>query len=312
MVFDIRTTFDVGDEMTMTQASTRPKISVIIPSLNQGKYLEECIKSILIQNYPNLELFIIDGQSTDQTISIIKQYEHEIDYWVSEADQGQSDAINKGLAIANGELLAWLNADDFYLPKALDKVVDVYCSDTNSPFYFGNGLRVDKNGNVIKEFFPPDSLKFNRDALLLGLNYILQPSTFINHQYLQEVGFLDVSLHYGMDSDLWMRLSQVGIPKSVPAILSASREYETTKTSMGSFERVEELRKISMRHSDLEITPGIICYFLDTLHSYLQQGYLQQDDHTFSKSYISEVSRFWQKTSELFKNFGANSDGFPK
>ena len=291
----------------MSQDKQLPRISVITPSLNQGCYLRQCIESVLSQGYPDLEFLVIDGGSTDESLSVIREYESKINYWVSEPDGGQSDAINKGFRRASGELVTWLNADDYYLAGAFDQVVDAYQADRSAPFYFGDGIRVNEAGSVISKFFPSSRLVFDRQALVMGLNYILQPSSFINRRALEQVGYLDTGLHYGMDSDLWMRLSVVGTPRAVSAVLSATREYATTKTASGSFARVEELRQISMKHSGLPITPGVVCYLLDTLHRFAQQH-----ECIFPKSYLADLLRFWQKTAELLERFNAGPDGFPR
>jgi glycosyltransferase involved in cell wall biosynthesis len=290
----------------MRNLNSIPKISVIIPSLNQEKYLRQAIESVISQNYPNLELFIFDGQSQDQSVEVIKEYENYIHTWKSEPDNGQSDAINKGFKQATGNLVAWLNADDYYLPNTFSELALSYSANPQAPFHFGNGLRVDKNGKTISKFCPTDALLFDRQALVIGLNYILQPSTFINRTALETVGYLDPNLHYGMDSDLWIRLSSVGKPVAINKTLSASREYETTKTSTGSFERVEELRRIGMKYSGLSITPGAICYFLDTLYRYTQEN-----SDIYPSSYSRAIVSFWQQTSALFPAFEARPDGFP-
>lgn len=291
----------------MMQNKYFPKISVIVPSLNQGCYLRQCIDSILSQEYQNIELLIIDGESIDESVSIIKEFERNVSYWVSEPDNGQSDAINKGFKKASGEIVAWLNADDYYLPRAFDRVIESYFEDQCAPFYFGDGLRVDETGKTISKFFPTKKLTFNRKSLIMGLNYILQPSTFINSQSLKQVGYLDVELHYGMDSDLWMRLSGIGTPRAITATLSASREYATTKTASGSFERIEELRQIAEKHSGLKITPGVLCYFLDTFYRFAKQN-----DDIFPSPYLKDISRFWQKTADLFGHFNTDPNGFPR
>ena len=287
------------------KAKALPKISVITPSLNQGRYLRQCLESVVSQGYKNLELLVIDGGSTDESLAVIRKYESAIEHWVSEPDQGQSDAINKGFAKATGEIVTWLNADDYYLPGALERVAEAYAADPAAPFYFGDGLRVDEAGVATSNFFPPDTLRFDRRALVMGLNYILQPSTFINRRFLEQVGHLDAGLHYGMDSDLWMRLSEVGEPRAIPAVLSATREYGTTKTAKGSFGRVEELRQIAMKHSGLPMTPGVLCYLLDTLHRFAQQ---EQD--VFPASYVEDVSYFWNQTQQLLEPYKAAPDGF--
>ena len=283
-----------------------PTISVVTPSYNQGRFLEQCICSILDQNYPALEYIIIDGGSADNSLEIIKKYQANITYWVSEPDQGQSDALNKGFQRATGELVAWLNSDDFYLPQAFYHIAKVYQGQRNAPFFFGNGLRVNAQGNPKQPFFPKGSLYFNRDALRFGLNYILQPATFINRQSLNTVGGVSNNLTYGLDTDLWLRLSALGAPVPVQAKLAASREYEATKSESGSFARVEELRQIAAAHTDLQITPGVICYFLDTLYRLAQEH-----DDFFSAQYQREILRFWGKTGLIMDQFGAAPDGFP-
>ncbi|MGB3309791.1 MAG: glycosyltransferase family 2 protein [Nodosilinea sp.] len=291
----------------MSQTIPEPRISIIVPSLNQGEYIRQCIESILSQQYPGLELIIIDGKSSDQSVEIIREYDDHISAWVSEHDTGQSDAINKGFKQATGDIVAWLNADDFYLPKSFQHVKDAYQANPSSPLYFGDGFRVGKDGETISKFFPTEKVLFDRQALVMGLNYILQPSTFINRKALIKVGYLDVNLHYGMDSDLWMRLSSIGSPQAIQLPLAASREYETTKTATGSFARVEELRSISMKYSGLPITPGVICYFLDTLYRVVQEN-----DTIYPEGYSEDVTLFWKKTSSLLSLFDARPDGFPQ
>jgi glycosyltransferase involved in cell wall biosynthesis len=287
--------------------SRLPKISVITPSLNQGRFLRQCLESVLSQGYPNLELLVIDAGSTDESLALIRERETAISYWVSEPDRGQSDAINKGFARATGELVTWLNADDYYLPGSLERVAEAHGADPAAPFYFGDGLRVDESGATISNFFPPGTLRFDRQALVMGLNYILQPSTFINRRFLEQVGYLDVGLRYGMDSDIWMRLSSVGAPRAIPAVLSATREYATTKTASGSFGRVEELRQISMKHSGLPITPGVLCYFFHTLYRFAHE-----EQGVFPAPYPDDVVRLWTQTQKLLEHYDARPDGFPR
>ncbi len=280
-------------------------ISIITPSYNQGQFLEDCIHSVINQNYANLEYIIIDGGSTDNSLEIIKKYQTNLTYWVSEPDHGQAEAINKGLRHATGEIVAWLNSDDFYLPHALEHVAQAYQATPTAPFYFGNGLRVDQHGQPKRPHFPKTVI-FNQEALLFGLNYILQPATFIRRESLEKVGYLDTNLHYGLDTDLWLRLSTLGEPATIESQLAVSREYSSTKTALGSFNRIEELRQIAENHSGKAITPGIICYFLDTLYQLTQE----QPD-LFPSSYRRDILRFWGDTSLQFEKFGAAPDGFP-
>ncbi len=282
-----------------------PRISVITPSYNQGQFLEECIASVFQQKYPELEFIIIDGGSTDESVRIIKQNEARLACWCSEPDEGQAAAINKGLRMATGELVAWLNADDFYLPGALTNVAQAYRDNPDASFYFGNGLRVDEQGAGLAEFFPRGRISFNLQAFVYGMNTLLQPATFINRASLLEVGDLDPTLHYGLDTDLFIRLAKHASPSPVKALLAASREYSGTKTAMGSFKRVEELRQIAERHGEIAMTPGALCYFLDTLHRLAQER-----EDVFPESYQRAIVNFWSATSALLADYGAGHDGF--
>lgn len=284
----------------------QPKISIVTPSFNQAIYLEECIRSILDQEYADLEYFIIDGGSGDGSVEIIQKYADRLAGWVSERDRGQSDAINKGLKQATGELVTWLNADDFYLPGALQTVAQAYAQNPQAPFYFGDGLRVNELGEKKQAFFPDGELLFDRGALIFGLNYILQPATFIQRAALEKAGYLDMDLHYGMDTDLWIRLSALGEPAPVKALLAASREHESTKTATGSFKRLEELRLLAEKHSGIPVTPGYLCYFLDTL-----ERYTREHEETYPAWYREKLVAFWAETANLLAQYHARPDGFP-
>jgi glycosyltransferase involved in cell wall biosynthesis len=279
---------------------------VVTPSYNQGRFLEECIRSVLFQDYTDLEYIIIDGGSTDDSLDILARYADRIAHWVSEPDGGQSDAINKGFRAATGDLVAWLNADDFYLPGALAAVAEAYRRRPDASFYFGDGLRVDEAGRTLGRFAPEGNDTFDRDALVYGLNYILQPATFINRRYLAGADPLDVDLCYGLDTDLWIRLSAAAPPVPLTACLAASREYQTTKTASGSFARAEELRRIAEKYSGLPLTPGALCYYLDTLHRLA----CQRPD-AYPPAFRTDVEWFWKVVRGFMKHYGARFDGFP-
>jgi hypothetical protein len=284
-----------------------PRISVVTPSYNQACFLEICIASVLSQEYPELEYIVIDGGSTDESVEIIKKYQERIAYWVSEPDNGQSDAINKGFRQATGAVVAWLNSDDFYLPGALTAVAEAYRSAPLASFYFGNGWRVDETGKPKCSYYPDETVRFNRDALIFGINYIMQPATFINRAHLVAANYLDPHLHFGMDTDLWIRLSQLAPPIRISSWLAATREYGTTKTSTGAFQRVEELRQIAEKHSGLPMTPGTLCYFLDTLHQFIEEH-----EDVFPNSYKILIETLWEPTTQLMAQYGARPDsGFP-
>lgn len=290
----------------MNMKKDLPKISVVTPSFNQGQFLEKCIKSVIKQDYPDFEYIIIDGGSTDNSLDVIAEYKQYLAYSVSESDNGQSSAINKGFKKAKGELVVWLNSDDYYLPGAFRKVAEAYGRNPEASFYFGNGLRVDSKGMKKSRFFESETVNFNRDALLYCLNYILQPATFINASYLKKIGFLDEGLDYGMDTDLWLRLSKEKMPAFIPETLAASREYGDTKTSTGSFQRIEELRQIAERHTGQPMTPGILLYFLDTL-----RGFIVREESPFPQRFNLEVDLFSRQVSHIMRDFDINCIGFP-
>jgi glycosyltransferase involved in cell wall biosynthesis/2-polyprenyl-3-methyl-5-hydroxy-6-metoxy-1,4-benzoquinol methylase len=283
-----------------------PTITIITPVFNGADFIEECIESVLQQNYLKAEYGIVDGGSTDGTLEIVRRYESRLAFWTSEPDRGQADALNKGFRRATGAVVGWLNADDFLYPDALAAVADAYLDDPEAPFYFGNGLRVDRDGKKISEFFPDGRVEFRRDALLFGLNYILQPAAFIRRDALEQVGLLDVDLHYGFDTDVWAKLSALGRPRPIRRRIAASREYATTKTATGSFERAEELRRIAERHAFVAATPGSVCYYLDTLHRVAKER-----GDVFPGSFVRPIESFWAETAQLLGRYGARSDGFP-
>lgn len=289
-----------------TRRLRQPRVTVVTPVYNGAEHLEECLDSVLDQGYPNLEYIVVDGGSTDGTLEILRRYEHLLAFWSSERDAGQADALNKGFARATGELVCWLNADDFFLPGALVAAAAIYRSDPQAPFYFGNGYRVDRAGRRVREFFVDGQIHFRSEALVFGLNFILQPATFIRRQALESVGLIDATLHYGFDTDLWIRLSQLGSPRPIHRHLAGSREYETTKTSTGSFTRAEELRRIAERYANVPATPGSICYYLDTLH---RLATARPD--IFPPPYVRDVESFWAATAELLRRFGVRPDGLP-
>lgn len=183
-----------------------PLISIVTPSLNQGIYIEENIKSVLNQDYPDFEHIIIDGGSTDGTIDILEKYNHLI--WISEKDRGQSEAINKGFRRANGEIIGWLNSDDCYEPDAFSTIARELNRAEGKYIVFGDCNLIDKKGERIgcckgKLPHPNDFIKYWEK------NYTIpQPAVFFYKEIIDKVGYLDESLHYVMDYDFWLRISK--------------------------------------------------------------------------------------------------------
>ncbi|MDI6701322.1 MAG: glycosyltransferase family 2 protein [bacterium] len=184
-----------------------PKISIVAPSFNQGRFLEETIQSIINQNYPNLEYFIVDGGSTDNSLEIIKKYENKIDWWISEPDKGQSDAINKGFQKAKGDWLCWVNSDDILLPDALEKVAKVFNKNPDVDIITGNVIYINENDFIVRCVRVPRMRWF---FYRFGVGYFTAPVIFFKRELYEKVGGLDINLHYSMDIDLWHKFRLAG------------------------------------------------------------------------------------------------------
>jgi Glycosyl transferase family 2 len=251
-----------------------PKVSIITPSLNQARFLEQTIQSVLDQRYPNLEYVVIDGGSMDGSIDIIKKHAGSLAYWVSEPDRGQADALNRGMARATGDILAWINSDDFYYPGAIDGAVAAFSANPDLGFVYGRGNRVNDAAAVITEF--SSTRPFDLDALVHGVDYILQPTTFMRRQALHEAGPFDESLHYTFDWDMWMRLGRRFPAAMIDRMIAASREYASTKTASGGFRRTEEIRQLIQRHTGRELSVGYLNYLMSTVLETLPGAELPQ------------------------------------
>ena len=178
----------------MSDASL-PRVSIVTPSFNQAAFLEETIQSVLSQDYPELDYIVIDGGSTDGSVEIIEQYADRLAYWTSEKDSGQADAINKGLARTTGEIVAWLNSDDTYLPGAIHAAVEALQANPECGLVYGDVLAVDGQGQ------PTNLIRYEDWGLdgLLQFKIIGQPAVFMRREALAKAGELDTSFHFLLD-----------------------------------------------------------------------------------------------------------------
>jgi glycosyltransferase involved in cell wall biosynthesis len=206
-----------------------PRISIVTPSYNQGAFLEATITSVLSQDYPDLEYFVIDGNSTDNSVDIIKRYADRLTYWASEPDRGQSHAINKGLARASGDLLAWLNSDDQLEPGALMAVAEEARRCPDVGVFVGEGQMVNRAGHVIY-YKRPGQLTFDEICHWLDGGDFMQPSCFFRRSVWEAAGPLDETIHIALDVDLWLRMARVGKFRAIHRLLSTSLAHANAKT----------------------------------------------------------------------------------
>jgi lipopolysaccharide transport system ATP-binding protein len=244
-----------------TVAPVGPLVTIVTPSYNQGRFIEETILSVLTQDYPNIEYIVIDGGSTDNTLDILKKYEERL-AWISESDRGQSHAINKGFRMAKGEILAWLNSDDTYLPGAIGKVVQHFQANPESMMVYGEGYLIDEQSRVTKRF--PFTEAFNLWKLVYLWDNILQQTAFFRRQVFDHIDLLDENLHYGMDWDLWIRIGKKFRVDYIQEYLGNLREYSEAKTFSGGTPRFNELVSLMRRHGTMRFPPAYFTYGFST------------------------------------------------
>jgi len=249
--------------------TSTPKISIITPSYNQGQYIEETILSVLNQNYPNLEYIIIDGASTDSSVEIIKKYESKLTYWVSEKDNGQSHAINKGFKLATGDIVCWLNSDDLLLPETLNTVAEAF-SLSQSMWLTAGCIEIDENSKETGRYKPelPNNTFEWLNLLIRGYSYsLIQPSTFWYRTAFDKTGLLEEKFHYSFDHEFFFRIQKhFGQPCLLDKPLSAFRLHSESKTSTSSPVFKKENKRIALKHitavSILKQLRLIAIYFL--------------------------------------------------
>lgn len=210
-----------------------PKISIITPSYNQGHLIDHTIRSVLDQNYENLEYIVVDGGSTDNTVDVLKRYSARL-RWISEKDRGQSDAINKGLRMSSGDIIAFLNSDDLYEPGALHTVANFFIQHSEVQWLTGYCRIIDVKGNEIRRSITAYKnflLRHFSHPLLLVTNPISQPATFWRRQVVEEHGEFDINDQFVMDYEYWLRVGAHSPPAILPFYLASFRIHEASKMS---------------------------------------------------------------------------------
>lgn len=257
------------DEKIYDPSILWPKISIVTPSYNQGIFIEETIRSVLLQNYPNLEYIIIDGGSTDKTREVIKHYEPWITYWISEADRGQSHAINKGLEKSAGEIFNWLNSDDSYLPDTFFQVVSTFINDPTAQIVSGYEYHITLDGESV--LHSGTLLKQSIEETIERCE-VAQPSTFFRLSSIKQIGGISEDLHYIMDGEMWVKLlllyGQKGFLKIKKPLVNF-RLHKDSKTVTNAivnnflFERSSILADLQQF---LQVPSPIISYYLSDVY----------------------------------------------
>lgn len=225
--------------------STWPRITIITPSYNQGQFLEATIKSVLDQNYPNLEFIIMDGGSTDNSKAIIEKYQDCLDHWESRKDEGQTHAINKGLARATGDLINWLNSDDLLMPGALELLATAHKARPDAEIFYGDYQAVDGAGSLI---YSRRAAPYHPDALVWGRQLSSQPAVFFTKKLLKRLGPLDESLTFCMDTEFWIRAAQSRTTFiQIKSFLGITRVHGEAKTTRLQQTLKQEHQKILTR-----------------------------------------------------------------
>jgi glycosyltransferase involved in cell wall biosynthesis len=223
-----------------------PRISVVTPSFNQGQFLGQAIESVLGQNYPNLEYLVMDGGSTDASVQVIKKHESRIDYWVSRRDAGQADAIHRGFSMATGEILCWVNSDDYLCPGALFKVGELFRREAAVDFAVGGYAAVRRDRRLICKHY---ALKQDFLSLLCAGQLIGQMACFWRREAYAAAGGIDPTLQFCFDYDLFLRLVRGKEPALIDDILACCRFHDATKSAtIWQSVGLEEQRVVRSRH----------------------------------------------------------------
>ncbi len=218
-----------------------PLFSIVMPSFNQAQYLEQAIDSVLSQDYPRIEFFILDGGSKDRSVEIIKKYESHLAGWVSEKDNGQADAVNKGFARSTGDYLGWLNSDDLFEPGALTTAAQALEQHTQVGLVYGDVRSIDSDGHTF------NVMRFGNWGLeeLMCFKVIGQPGAFLRRSVQQRAGFLDASYHYLLDHHYWLLIAQQAPILYIPKILAAARYHPQAKNMSMHAHYIEDARRVA-------------------------------------------------------------------
>lgn len=274
-----------------------PRITVVTPSFNQGQFLEETIRSVLMQRYPNLEYIVMDGGSRDASTDVIKHYASWLTYWQSEKDGGQADAITKGFARGTGGILAWLNSDDLYRPGALFAVAECFRADPGLGVAYGSCETIDAVSRCQAIHVPPD---FSIVELLKN-NFVAQPATFFSKSLWQAIGF-NVRRHYAFDYELWIRAAAQGyrFRRVLGPPWAGFRVWEQSKSETSYEKFIQETTAIATEMfdggsvpTDLRLLRGLA---LANGWRFAALGYWRSGQGAQARHCVKEIVRLWPKS----------------
>jgi glycosyltransferase involved in cell wall biosynthesis len=237
----------------------KPLVSIVTPSFGQAKFLERTMLSVFAQTYSNLEYIVVDGGSRDHSKKIIEKYSSRLSWWVSERDCGQTEAINKGFAHANGEILAWLNSDDTYQPNAVSEAVELLQENPKNGLVYGDANFIDENDRVVGRF---PARQTDLAGLRRGYVHIPQQASFFRADLWKKVGPLDESFFFAMDYDLWVRLAKTSQLKYIPRIWANFRLHEDAKTISADERCWPEMLRVHYRDGGSRLAPIVFKYWL--------------------------------------------------
>lgn len=265
-----------------------PKITVITPSYNQGRFLEQTIKSVIEQNYPNLEHIIMDGGSTDNSVAIIKQYEKHLTYWQSQPDGGQSSALNAGFQRATGEIFCWLNSDDQFCSNALNTVGQYFANHPECDWIGGGGIIRMQNGE--DKIVLPQKIDFDSFLYNWGDNCICQPSIFWRKRLWDKMGAMDNFYQSSFDYDFWLRIAKAGSGATIDDMLSINLFHPAQKTQAKYYETFVETNLVRFVHGAREKAR-------DELLQVCERAFRYEKLFSFLTNSI-----FYRRLKKLFKN----------
>ena len=234
---------EINKTSLLDNSDNHPLVSIIVPSYNQGKYIKYTIDSILSQDYPSIEVLVIDGGSSDETIEILETYKDQIS-WISEQDNGQAHALNKGLKMARGDVIGWLNSDDTYLADAVEKAIYALNKQTGCSLVYGEAAYIDESGNKTGRY---TTEPYSSKALLHHC-IICQPTVFFKRQLLEKAGGANDEYDMALDYEMWLRYSKFTPLLYIPEELACSRMYPQNKTSLYRRKSIKEAMRACKTH----------------------------------------------------------------